>query len=229
VKKLFTFFAAFLISTLSFAQVPNNSFEMWQTKTGFGMAGPFSYQIPQAWELGFVSDMLASFGIAPNVGSSPVSQNGTSSLKLSSMPMTFMGATDTVGADVAGTFAISNRPASLNGYFRTSATVTNPTNYGHAMVFLTKWTPAGRDTIAFGGADLDSSPNAFTAFSAPIQYMNNLTPDTAIVWFAYFPEDANVNILIDNVALVGTIAGVKDAPLYNDLKFFPNPVTNNAT
>src|SRR5688572_32692892 len=109
--------------------MPNNSFEMWQTKSGFGMAGPFSYQIPQAWELGYVSDMLASFGIAPNVGSSTVSQNGTKSLKLSSTAMTFMGSTDTVGADVAGTFGINNRPAFLNGYFRTSAAVTNPNNY----------------------------------------------------------------------------------------------------
>ena len=143
--------------------------------------------------------------------------------------MTFMGSTDTVGADVAGSFGISSRPASLNGFFRTSAAVTNPDNYGQAIVFLTKWGPGGRDTIAIGGTELTSSPGAFSSFSAPIQYMNNQTPDSAIVWFVYFPQDANVNILIDNVALVGTVAGVKDAALYNELKFYPNPVTANAT
>lgn len=229
-KKLFTFLTTLLVASAAFAQqVPNHSFENWQTKSGFGLTGPFSYDLPQNWKLGYITSQTSSF-VKPNIGKGMPAQIGSHSLKLSSASFSFMGATDTLGADVEAGFGINmGRPSSLEGYFQTSAVVTDPNDYGHVIVFLTTTTPTGRDTIAYGGADLDSSPNTFKPFSAPVQYLDNRMPDSAFVWILYYPKEVNSHILIDNLSLVNNITGQKkEASLYEKLALFPNPATDKA-
>ena len=223
-KKLFTFLAAALLATTSYAQqVPNAGFEIWQTKTGIGLSGPFTYNVPQNWQLGFISDMLSTFGMAPNVGKSNVAGTGSFALKLSSNA-------DSIGADVTTTFRLGQnaRPDAMTGTFRTSGIVTDPSDYGQAFIFLTKWNGISRDTIGFGSADLASSPTAFTQFSAPITYMSSATPDTAIAYMLYFPEEGNTSVTIDDLFIMYLLGTKENTPLAQ-FKFFPNPVSDNAT
>jgi hypothetical protein len=224
VKKLFTFLAAALFATTTFAQqVPNAGFETWQTKTGIGMTGPFTYSVPQNWELGFISELLASFGMAPNVAKSPVAGSGSFALRINSNA-------DSIGSDLSATFNLgpNARPAALTGTFSTSGIVTDPNDYGQAFIFLTKWNGTSRDTIGFGAADLSSSPTVFTSFTAPITYSSSANPDTAIAYMLYFPEEANTHVIIDDLALI-SLLGTKENTTLAQFKFFPNPVSDNAT
>lgn len=223
VKKLFTFLAAFFVASVSFAQIPNAGFETWQTKTGLGFNGPYTYEVPQNWQLGMISDMLATFGMAPNVGKSPIAQTGSFSLKLSSNA-------DSIGADLMSVIQMqpNARPDALIGSFRTSGLVTDPNDYGHALVILTKWNGTSRDTIGFGSAELDSSPSAFKQFTAPITYKNGINPDTAIAYLLYFPEEANTQVMVDNISFM-FLLGTKEDKALTQLNFFPNPTSDNAT
>ena len=223
-KKLFTILAALFISSSAFAQqVPNASFETWQTKTGIGLTGPYTYEVPQNWQLGFISELLSSFGMMPNVGKSTIAGTGNFALKLSSNA-------DSIGSDLVGAFDLgpNARPAAMAGTFRTSSVVTDPSDYGQAFVFLTRWNGTSRDTIGFGSADLSSSPTAFTQFSAPITYSSSLNPDTAIAYLLYFPEEANTHIMIDDIAILSAL-GMKENTNLAQFNLFPNPVTENAT
>ena len=228
-KKLFTLVAALLYATASFAQqIPNSGFETWQTKTGTGLTGPYTYQMPQNWEIGFITEIISSLGLPPNIDKSTTNAgNGNSSLKLSAVAMPGMGV---IGSDIATTFALgpNKKPDALTGSFRTSSAVTNPDDYGHAMVFATKWNGTSRDTIGAGGVTLETSPNGFTQFNAPIQYMNNDVPDSTIVYFLYFPENGNQHLLIDNLNLLFQVSGTKENTAKAQLKLSPNPVTDNA-
>jgi hypothetical protein len=225
VKKLFIFLVALMLTSATFAQqIPNAGFETFQTKAGIGFTGPYTYDIPQNWHLGFISDLLAGFGMKPNIGKGTPAQAGSFALKLSSTA-------DTVGADVECSFGLpaNSRPGALAGNFRTSGTVTDPDDYGHAFVFMTKWNGTSRDTIGFGGADLASSPTGYTNFTALIQYMNAVQPDSATIYFLYFPDEGNTNIMIDNLSFVNSMGTKKDINSLNQLSLFPNPVTDKAT
>lgn len=223
-KKLFTIIAALFISGSAFAQqVPNASFETWQTKTGLGLSGPYTYEKPQSWELGFISELLSSFGMKPNVGKSNVAGTGSFALKLSSNA-------DSIGSDLTTEINLgpNARPAAMIGTFRTSGVVTDPSDYGQAYVFLTRWNGTSRDTIGFGSADLGSSPTSFTQFTAAISYTSNLNPDTAIAYLLYFPDEANTHVMIDDIAML-SLLGTKENTNLAQLSLFPNPVTENAT
>ena len=223
-KKLFTILAATLFATTTYGQqVHNAGFETWQTKTGIGLTGPYNYQVPQKWELGFISELLSSFGMAPNVAKSNVANTGSFALRLNSNA-------DSIGADVMTTFGLgpNARPDALTGMFRTSGIVTDPSDYGQAYVFLTKWNGTSRDTIGFGSADLASSPTAFTSFTAPITYMSGVAPDTAIAYMLYFPDEANTYVMIDDLSMM-YLMGTKENSALAQFKFFPNPVSDNAT
>jgi hypothetical protein len=220
-KKLFTFLIAFAFAATSFAQIPNNGLENWQTKTGLGLTGPFTYEIPQKWESGFISGFLAGIGMPPNIGKSTTKNSGNFSLKLSSN-------SDSIGADVMTAFNLGTnpRPQSFNGHFKTSGVVTNPNDYGQAFVFLTKWNGTSTDTIGFGVAELDNSPNGFKPFTAPIQYSSSANPDSAIIYMLYFPQQANTHILIDDLSFM-SVLGTKENATFPELTFFPNPVSGN--
>ncbi|HSI89990.1 MAG TPA: T9SS type A sorting domain-containing protein, partial [Adhaeribacter sp.] len=225
VKKLFTFLTAFFIAASSFAQqVPNAGFETWQTKTGVGFMGPYIYDSPQQWEPGFISGLLASFGMKPNIGKSATAGSGNWSLKLTSDA-------DSVGADVQTAFSLAPnfQPQALTGSFRTSGVVTDPNDYGIAFVFMTKWNGVSSDTIGFGTAELDSSPNSFKPFTAQVQYTSPAMPDSARIWLLYFPEGANTHILIDDLALINTLSAKENTKTITRLNLFPNPVHDQAT
>ncbi len=224
-KKLFTLLAALFFANATFAQqIPNAGFETWQTKVGIGFTGPYTYDLPQNWQLGFVSDMLSSFGFKPNVGKSTVAGSGSFALKLSS-------SADSIGSDVMATINLgpNARPGALTGTFRTSGPVTDPNDYGQVFVFLTKWNGTSRDTIGYGNGELDSSPNTFMNFSAPIMYSTAANPDTAIVYMLYFPEEGNTHVMVDNLAFMSLLGTPKETPALARFNLYPNPVADNAT
>ncbi|MFC5270903.1 T9SS type A sorting domain-containing protein [Adhaeribacter terreus] len=220
-KKLFTLAIAMAFAATSFAQIQNSSLETWQTKAGVGITGPYTYEIPQNWNLGFISELLAGFGIKPSIGKSTTANTGSFSLKLSSTA-------DTIGADAMAAFSLgpNNRPQAFTGHFQTSGVVTDPNDYGQAIVFMTKWNGTKTDTIGYGMTDLDNAPNGFKPFTANIQYSNNLTPDSAIVYFLYLPEEGNTHVLIDDLAFITTV-GIKENITFPELTFYPNPVSGN--
>ncbi|KAA9339966.1 T9SS type A sorting domain-containing protein [Adhaeribacter soli] len=228
-KKLFTFLTALFLASATFAQqgptgsIPNAGFENWQTKTGFGMTGPYTYDMPRDWKLGFASEYISLF-MKPSIGKAPNSLAGTFALKLSSTP-------DTIGADLEATFPLgpNNRPDGFTGQFQTSGVVTDMDDYGQALVFMTKWNGTKRDTIGFGMGELSSSPGAFSPFSTPIQYMNSSMPDTAIIYLLYFPDEANTHVLVDNLSFIYLLGTKKETASASQLKLFPNPVTEKAT
>ena len=225
-KKLFTFLTALLLASTSFAQqIPNNDFENWQTKSGFGPTGPYTYELPQNWEPGFITGLLSAFGMKPNIGKASPGSSGNYALQLSSTA-------DTIGADIQCTIAIppgNYMPDGLVGEFKTSGVVTDPNDYGFAFVLMTKWNGTSRDTIGFGTGDLASSPNMFTNFQIPISYATSVQPDSATIYFLYFPEEGNTSIQIDGLTFISLLGTAKETAASSRLKLFPNPVTEKTT
>ncbi|MBK0403534.1 T9SS type A sorting domain-containing protein [Adhaeribacter sp. BT258] len=220
-KKLFTLAIAMAFAATSFAQTPNSSMENWQTKAGVGMSGPYTYQIPQKWELGFLSGLLTTIGVKPNVDKSTTKNSGSFALQLSSN-------SDSMGVDLMTTFNMgpNAQPQGFTGFFQTSGVVTDPNDFGQTFVFMTKWNGTKTDTIGFGMAELDSSPNSFKPFTANIQYTSNVTPDSAIIYFMYFPQEANTHVLIDDLSFI-YLLGTKENTAFPELTFYPNPVSGN--
>jgi hypothetical protein len=54
-------------------------------------------------------------------------------------------------------------------------------------------------------------------------------PDSAIIYFLYFPDEANTNIMIDNLSFVNTLGTKKEIASLNQLSLYPNPVSDKAT
>ena len=220
-KKLFTLVIALAFAATSFAQIQNSGLESWQTKNGIGMSGPYTYEIPQKWELGFISDIMTTIGMPPNVAKSTDKHSGNYALKLSS-------SSDSIGADLMAAFSMgaSTQPQAFTGQFKTSGVVTDPNDYGQVFVFMTKWNGTKSDTIGYGMAELDNAPNGFKPFNASIQYMGTAVPDSARLYFLYFPEEANTHVLIDDLAF-SNLSGTKENATFPELTFFPNPVSGN--
>jgi len=217
------------MTNVSIAQIPNNGFENW---TSMG-----SYSNPNNWDQ--LNAMTSSMSVYTATKGTPGSP-GASYLKLVSKNVTGMGVMPGIATTgminmstmgVTGGFASTQRPQSLTGAWQHMA---SGNDAGFIAVYLTKWdaTMGMRDTVAMAMQSTSSMVMSWASFTIPLMYMSGAIPDTAqiILSSSGMTPVANSYLYIDNLALTGTVAGIKQNNLNQaDVTLFPNPSSDKLT
>ena len=218
-KKLLTLFSAIIICTSVNAQIPNASFEIWDSSAG--------YKVPVSWEtadsITYLLDTLTCEQGNPGF-------SGNHYLKLTSKTIPLVGAA--AGIAVSGKidfttylprsgFAYTGRPTALTGEWQYAPAASTDT--GVVAVGLTKWNTGlnKRDTVGYAYYKPLGSVTTWTAFSIPITYLTSETPDTAEIYLASSGLNA-VNgsyMYVDTLAFSGASTGITVTNDHRDTMF----------
>ncbi len=177
-KTLFSFLL--LLATVgSFAQIPNNGFETWDSTLG--------YRVPVGWDN--LNSVTTSASIYTCKYESP-GFSGSYYMSLTSQNIPGMGVKP--GIAVCGTmnhttyqpisgFPYTQRPQVLAGYWQYMAM--SATDQGFFVILLSKWntTSGKRDTIAYRKYDLPDMVMTWQPFHIALNYTSSATPDSAII------------------------------------------------
>ncbi|MCX6244014.1 MAG: PCMD domain-containing protein [Bacteroidetes bacterium] len=215
---LFAFSSILLIPAMAQTPVPNGDFETWVT-TG-------SYQNPQYWD-----SPNAAIAIALPFGTKVVTkstdhESGSYSARIESKQLTFPSVV-VPGALTLGTFTIdiftqtfsldggvpiNDVPTHLKGFFKYIPKGGDSCAIG---IGLSKWNGISRDSIGVGAFSTHDTVNVWTPFSAWIDYLETVTPDTfnivAISSADSLPAPGTV-LFIDNLYLDYTVGVNENDP-----------------
>lgn len=228
-KKLFTLFAAIVACNVAMAQIPNHSFELWDSSAGFKQ--------PVSW--GNPDSLTHILSVYPCEWDYP-GYSGPSYMKLTSKN-TGLGVVP--GVAISGKinyttfgprsgFANTTRPAALTGAWQYMAF---GSDQGHIAVLLSKWntTTNSRDTVSFTDYLLPGMVMSWATFSIPLTYQMGSAPDTAIIVLSasgLVPVN-NSYLYVDSLGFSGTVPlGVVTTATNNThATIYPNPAGNEAT
>ncbi len=146
-------------TTNSNAQIPNASFEQWDTDGN-----------PVGWTTSNIPEFIST------VMQSSVSVQGASSARgvvVDGGGQNYPPVLISTSPDGYG-FPISTRPAALTGFL---ATTLEP-NDG---VYMTVSINVGTEPIGVGALIVTNSNTSLSSFTIPIQYISNVMPDSAII------------------------------------------------
>ena len=209
------------LGSKTFAQViPNGGFETWTNLILFSE--------PQGYVTTNYASILLGTGGLPraNVSKSTTKHSGTYAAKLESYAQNTGDTSGVPGLMITGTLDIANaniqpgipisggRPTELNGFYKYAQG--NRADSGLITVLLTKYDPlaGGLNIVGIGGG-VFSNASSYTAFTAPIQYLTQDTPDTVIIIMG-----TTTTIGLDSTAL--TSAPVGSVLYVDDLTFSGN-------
>lgn len=205
-----TIFVVVLVLSLgAYAQVPNGGFENWTNGS------------PDNW---YTSNIQ---GVATPITQTSDAHSGSSALKgevvsfytYSYPPYVY----STYGPSGKG-FAVSQRYAQLNGYYKFSPK-------GNDKFWAELWMWKG-DNIIGAGAKQFGAASSYTSFSVPVYYSASGTPDSCNIWLAVYQDSASNSatagsvVYIDDISLSGTATGIKDGNhiiSFNLKQNYPNP------
>ncbi|MDQ3072831.1 MAG: T9SS type A sorting domain-containing protein [Bacteroidota bacterium] len=222
-KQLLTVCGALLCSlTLFGQQVPNGSFEQWET-TIFG-------ETPIGWQN---SDMGYSFfdTSANTVEQSMDAQDGTSAVWLTadSATIIFPGLFPGV---VLTQYTSASRYGKLTGYYKG---VFPPNNHGIVHVSFTMADSAGgsRDTVAQGMLNITQGDSVYQMFEVPLMYdsiFGTMSHDSVNIEIGYYAEsgDSIGYMLVDNLNFEGYPTGILTSSIKVN-NIYPNPASSVAT
>jgi hypothetical protein len=170
----------FLIAAFSsFAQIPNNGFETWDSSLG--------YRMPVGW------DNLNSVTISASLYACNYESPGFSGsyyMSLTSQNIPGMGVKPGIAVcgimnhgtyqPISG-FPYTQRPQVLAGYWQYMAM--SATDQGFFVILLSKWNTSlnRRDTIAYRKYDLPDMVMTWQPFYIALNYTSSATPDSAII------------------------------------------------
>lgn len=216
IKKLL--FLPFLLTfSLSQAQFTNGGFEDW-TNAG-------TYDEPT----GYVSlNGLSFLGLPVTTFQSTDAHGGTYSCENQCVAYNFLGTDDTLCGLVIGSFAYTDTPINVEGWYQlVSSTVDHDVYLG---VTLTKWNSGtnSSDTIAAGLYGSSTPTGAtWTYFNLPLQYAIIDTPDSMFVVFGV-GGNASSLMRLDDLSFNGQV-GVKEGAETLKGKVFPVPAQDRIT
>ncbi len=228
-KKLFTLLSVILFCSTAFAQIPNPSFEAWDTFA--------TYKSPKGWDNLDSATNLA--GVYTCERDSP-GFSGNYYLKLTSKSVPLVGVAP--GVAVSGKidftsytaksgYPFTSRPHSLTGEYQFMQYGSTP---GFISIFLSKWnsTTSNRDTVAYGVRQLLGMEMAWKAFSIDLKYYSGVNPDSAIIILSASGKTPAVNdfLYVDTLVFTGSVpigtitlnsASVNESP--SSITVYPNP------
>ncbi|MCX7697302.1 MAG: PCMD domain-containing protein [Bacteroidales bacterium] len=173
--KHFIFFIFFITITASWSQIPNASFETWQS---FG-----SYENPTFWDT--PNDLTSSFGKIVVSKESNLVYDGMHSIKITVVSSLFGNLPgiavlgdfsfnmSTMSPSITGGIPFTQRPLKLKGYYQYE-----PNSPDNALIgiFLLKENGSSFDTISADGFEPTTTATQWTYFEIPINYRNSEAP-----------------------------------------------------
>lgn len=219
-----------ILSVLSKAQIPNNSFETWTTTNG--------YQTPSNWDN--LNQITYSSGIYTCMDGTP-GYLGASYLFLISKTIpgkgvvpgvAVCGEIDTITYKPKAGYPFTGRPQYLSYYMQFMPY--DQTDSISVKILLTKWnqTQLKRDTIAYGASYFNSMAHNWFYNGTSLNYFSGNAPDSAIIVISSsssIPKDGSY-VYIDNLQFNGNVIGIDENYLndYN-VSIFPNPASETIT
>ena len=219
----------FLLTTkLTFGQISNGNFEVWDTTANCG----------------YCNELMNLFGVPdPTGGTANRWTNGSGYWDLGvkrttdnysgSYSMLLHDWYSEVPAWVTYSDTISFRPQFLQGYFKYITTTYDGISHGEAIVTLTRFNGFTNDTIATGIFQFDSA-SYFIPFQLSLNYSSPSAPDSIKIYVINDPDhngclhQAVCNLLyLDNLTLTNSPLGVENENSTENLaSVFPNPSNN---
>ena len=225
-KNITTLIVGSFFSIAAFAQIPNPSFETWNTMSG--------YSNPAQWGTLNNTTTLASVYTATKGTPGVV---GSSYLKITSKTtpagvangIAVSGILDSMTMMPKSGFACTQQPKNFTGSWQYMAMGNSA---GSISVTLTYWDNMMkmRMPVATANQSLSGMAMSWATFSIPFTYTSSHLPDTCIIFLkASGASPANGDYLwVDNLAFSGSATGVEDhSNTVNDLSVYPNPVGDN--
>jgi hypothetical protein len=222
-KKITTLILLLSFSMLLRAQIPNGDMESW-INSG-------TYQEPTGW----ATINSASGGLAISVykdSTDPYDGNYSAEVIPASVfsigvpGLLLLGAIDPINHSISGGVPFTDRPASLQAYYKYSTTSPDSCFIG---AFLTHWNTSThqRDSVAVTAFISSAQESTYTLISSPFFYLTGETPDSIQVIVSETANFASpplgTDLKIDDIETTGT-TGI--TPLSNlfGLSYYPNPV-----
>ena len=217
-----------LLTKLTFGQIINGGFEVWDT---IGTCG-------------YCSELMNLFGVPDPTGGMAngwVNGSGYTDLGVKRTTDNYSGSYSIllhdwyseVPAWVTYSDTISFRPQFLQGYFKYITTTYDGISHGAAIVTLTRFNGLTNDTIATGMFQFDSA-SYFIPFQLSLNYFSASDPDSIKI---YIINDQSHNgclhqavcnlLYLDNLILTNSPLGVENENSTENLvSVFPNPSIN---
>ncbi|OFX43779.1 MAG: hypothetical protein A2046_05165 [Bacteroidetes bacterium GWA2_30_7] len=222
----FTLASTFLLLTCTIiAQIPNYSFETWETVYG--------HLNPASW--GTMNNKTAYAGLYTATKGTP-GNPGTAYLKLTSKKIgtpvvngiAVCGVLDSITLLPISGFAFTDRPQSFIGKWQH---MIYGTSQGSIKVTLTRWNfdTNQRETIAIANKTLVGMAMAWEAFTINFAYQSNYDPDTCIILLkaSGTSPTANDYLWVDNLSFSGYVVGISEKNnSLNKINIFPNPCSD---
>ena len=215
-----------LTATVAHAQIPNGGFEDW---TDFG-----TYEDPAGWTS--LNALTTTFGGVLSCEQATPAAAGSYGVKVTSRDIPGFGLfpglllTGNEEASADG-FPYTARPQALNGMWKAAIAAGDD---GAVVVTLSRWNASlgERESIGAGIASVSGTVNAWTSFSADIDYTSTQNPDTAtiaILSSAGLTGEATAGstISVDDLSF-GTATAIPELAAAT-LSTFPVPVVNELT
>jgi hypothetical protein len=218
----------FLIN-LRAQDIPNPGFETWVKKG--------SYEDPEDW--GTINQQTSVLGIKTTTKATAADvHSGASALKLITkyigVPYNQNGpgitATGTINQQtraIDGGFIYTKRPVSLTGWYKYLPAGKDTASM---EVTLSYWDSNAGKRITVGNVKfMDTTTiNVYTKFTAPINYSNAASPDSAVIILLSSQENGSVvnsSLFIDDLAFDFTPTGTGSVSPSKEVTVYPNPAS----
>lgn len=173
--KDFIFIIFLIVFLVSQAQIPNSSFESWES---FG-----NYENPTSWDT--PNDLTSSLGKIVVSKESSIVYDGNYSIKITVVSSLFGNLPGmatlgdfsfnmtTMSPNITGGIPFTQRPLKLKGYYQYEPNTPDNALIG---IFLLKENGSSYDTISADGFEPGSTVLSWTPFEIPITYRSNDIP-----------------------------------------------------
>jgi hypothetical protein len=233
-KRIYTLVILLSVCGVALAQIPNPSFELWDTFA--------TYKSPKNW--GNLDSLTAC--LPTPVFTCAIDSPGISSSYYMKLTSRYTPAGVVPGVAVSGKidytartpksgFPFTSRPQSLTGKWQYMAW---PGDQGFISVFLSKWntTTNKRDTIGYVYEPLNDMVMIWFPFTINLKYYSGANPDSAmIVLSSSGPTPVDYSYLwVDSLEFAGsvpvgtiTLGSAMTSEHSSPLSIYPNPASAN--
>jgi hypothetical protein len=225
-KKIILSIACSVATALTFAQIPNFSFENW---TSMG-----SYEVPNGW--GTLNNTTTGTGVYTATKATP-GNPGSYYMKLTSLAVgsvvvngiAVSGELDSITTQPKSGFAFNLRPANFTGKWQH---MIYGSSQGSIRVTLTRWDANLNQRVTVGTASVTLSGMAMSwaNFTLPFNYADGGYPDTCIIVMKASGSNPTNNdyLWVDNLAFSGSVTSIENQSSFlNSINVYPNPASEN--
>jgi hypothetical protein len=215
-----------ILSGKAYAQIPNPGFEQWETITFMGK----TFNSIEGWN---TSNLMSVFNSEPEmVTKTTDAYEGNYAVVFSNTPnknnMSAMASTGTSALldQPSEKFPVNGKVTALKGFFKYDFTAASDSCSIFVMLYKDS------NTIGYGEFVTGNKVNAFTAFTATIDYYEDKVPDSASIYIYATRDNFREGsvLVVDALSLETPNTGLFDGELKSiKATVYPNPATGTST